>query len=316
MVTGSTGFVGRALCARLIADGWAVRATVRGLSATSALPAGTAPFATGELDRSTPWDEALAGAEVVFHLAARVHIMREEAVDPVAEYHRVNVEATGHLARRAVGAGVARFVFVSSAKVHGEGREAAYTEDDEPRPADPYAASKLHAEQELGAVASGTGMRAAILRPPLVYGPGVRANFLQLLRAVDRGVPLPLGAVTNQRSLVGIDNLVDAMVACAVRPMDADRTFLVADGQDVSTSGLVRALSVALGRPPRLLSIPPSLIRATARLLHQSAAAGRLLGSFAVDSSRIRRELSWTPPAALADGLARTVAWYRSSMQA
>ena len=311
LVTGGTGFVGRALCARLTAGGFTVRASTR-TAAESLAPPGVKLLATGELGPETRWEEALSGVDVVFHLAARVHMMKETAADPEAEYRRVNVAATEHLARRAVAAGVHRFVFVSTTKVLGEGRPAPYTDGDPAAPEDAYGRSKWGAEKALEIVSEGTGLRVVVVRPPLVYGAGVKANFLRLFRAVERGLPLPLGAITgNQRSLIYLENLADALHACAVAPLSANRTFLVSDGEDVSTAELARRMARALGRPARLLPVPPSLLRAGAWLFGRSAAAERLVGSLAVDSRGIREVLGWNPPFDLDTGLARTAAWHR-----
>lgn len=301
MVSGASGFVGRALCAYLGQRGHAAVASVR-------RPAGFAgEFVVGEIDGATDWAAALAGCDTVVHLAARVHVMHDTAADPLALYRATNTDATLNLARQAVLAGVKRFVFVSSIKVNGEGRDTAYQETDTPMPEDAYALSKWEAEQGLWRVARETGLEVVILRPPLVYGPGVKANFRRLLDTVTRGWPLPLGAVRNRRSLLYLGNFVDAIRICIEHPAAAGQTFLVDDGQPVSTPELVRAVAHAMGRPARLLPVPIGLLEFGGALLGRRAAVARLTGSLWLDSSLIRTRLGWTPPYSMAAGLEATV---------
>lgn len=316
LVTGGTGFVARELLRRLAADGWAVACSVRSPASAAAVEAPAEPFVTGDLGPDTGWEPALRGVDVVFHLAARVHQLADTARDPATEYRRVNAAATGHLARSAAAAGVRRLVLVSSVKVNGEARAAPYRDEDPPAPADPYGASKLEAEEALFRVGRETGLEAVVIRPPLVYGPGVKANMLRLFRAVDRGLPLPLGGVRNRRSLVFSGNLVDALVACGTHPRAPGHAFLVSDGEDVSTPGLVRAIAAALGRPARLLPVPFAIIAAAGSLLGKRGAVERLGGSLTVDASGLRRELGWTPPFTLREGMERTAAWYRAAGRA
>jgi len=315
LVTGGTGFVARQLVRRLAADGWTVACSVRSAEGRSAVEAPAEPFVTGDLGPETDWGPALHGVDVVFHLAARVHQLEDTAADPAAEYLRVNAAATGHLARSAAAHGVRRMVLASSVKVNGEARLAPYRDEDPPAPSDPYGVSKLEAEQALLQVARETGLEAAGIRPPLVYGPGVKANMLRLFRAVDRGLPLPLGAVRNRRSLVFSGNLVDALVACGTHPRAPGHVFLVSDGEDVSTPDLVRAIAAALGKPARLLPVPFPLIAAAGALLGKRGAVERLGGSLTVDASGLRRELGWAPPFTLRQGMERTAAWYRESLR-
>jgi UDP-glucose 4-epimerase len=236
--------------------------------------------------------------------------MRDEVSDPLGAFRAVNVDGTLNLARQAAQAGVRRFVFLSSIKVNGEGCEEPYREGDAACPQDPYAISKWEAEQGLRQIELETGMDVVILRPPLVYGPGVKANFQRLLAAVDKGWPLPLGAVGNRRSLLYLGNLVDAIQLCLVHPAAAGQTYLVSDGEDVSSPELVRRLARAMGCPARLLPVPPAWLRLAGGLLGRRAVVERLLGSLVVDSSRIRRELGWSPPFRLDAGLAETVQHY------
>ena len=315
LLTGAAGFVGCATGAHLVASGHVLTAAVRTLPQTP-LPYHAAQItAIGGLESFADWPALLTGVDVVVHLAARVHVMRDAAADPLAQYRAVNVDGTLNLARQAAAAGVKRFVFVSSIKVNGEERAVAYSEADTPQPKDDYARSKWEAEQGLRQIATATGlegMEIVILRPPLVYGPGVGANFLALLRAVARGVPLPLGAINNQRSLIYVGNLVDAMLRCLEHPAAAGQTFLVSDGETVSTPELVRRMAAALGRPTRLVALPVPLLRAAAMLAGKSALAIRLLDSLSVDDTSIRRDLGWTPPLTLDEGLRETAAWYLS----
>lgn len=309
LVTGATGFVGQRLLAALLARGEPVRAVTR---AAVALPPGVEHATIPGIDVHTEWTVALRGIETIFHLAARTHVLKDGAADPLREYRRINTEGTARLATAAARCGVRRFVFLSSVKVNGEATTARpYTEHDTPRPEDAYGQTKWEAERALRAVTQHSAMEAVILRPPLVYGPGVKANFLKLMDLVARGVPLPLGAVHNRRSLVYVDNLVDALCTAAVHPAAAGQTFMVSDGEDVSTADLVRALACALGVRPRLLSVPPALLTAAGTALGRRALVARLTGSLQVDAGFLRETLTWQPPCTLEQGLAATAAWYR-----
>ena len=267
----------------------------------------------GNIDASTKWADALRGVDTVIHLAARVHVMKEKAADPLTEFLKVNLYGTSNLAQQAAGAGVKRLVYVSSVKVNGETTDARpFAETDEPDPRDPYAVSKLQAEQVLQRISGETGLEVVIVRPPLVYGPGVKGNFLRLLAAIDRGIPLPLAGAHNLRSLVYVGNLVDALIVCASHPAAAGQTYLVRDGEDVSTAILVEKLSRALGRDSRLFGLPPGLLRAAATLLGRAEQMDRLFGSLRVNDQKIRGELGWVPPYSMEQGLRATVDWYRS----
>lgn len=308
LVTGASGFVGRALVAELLARGIHARGAVRG---AGTLHPGIDRVAIGEVDSRTDWHEALAGIGGVVHLAARVHVMHETVGDPLAAFRTANTEGTLNLARQAAEAGVCRFAFVSTIKVNGEGRNTPYTESDPASPQDPYAISKWEAEEGLRDIAARTGMEVVILRPPLIYGPGVGGNFLRLMRAVDKGWPLPLGAVDNRRSLIYLGNLVDALITCLAHPAAANKTFLLSDTEDVSTPGLVRRLAAALHRPARLISVPPSLLRIAGIVSGKRQAVDRLLGSLTIDGGANWSKLSWSPPISMETGLAETAAWYR-----
>lgn len=305
LVTGATGFVGRQLCAELIRREYQVKAAVR---TPDALNAVEQTAVVGQIDGRTDWTQALDGVDAVIHLAARVHVMKEAAADPLAEFRKVNVQGTEHLARQAASAGVKRLVYVSSIKVNGEettGRQG-YTEQDEPMPQDPYGVSKWEAELALHRVASETGLEIVVVRPPLVYGPNVKGNFAQMLKALRYSVPLPLASVHNRRSLVYVGNLVDALICCAAHPEAAGQTYLLSDGEDVSTPCLLRQLGRAIGHPARLLPCPPVLLKLAGRLVGLSNQMDRLLGSLQVDSGKIRRELHWTPLYSLQQGLSAT----------
>ena len=306
LVTGANGFIGKATCAALRQAGHAVTPIVRRPNSLAG------EQIIGDIGGQTDWCTTLTGMDGVVHLAARVHLMRDTAADPLAQYRAANVEGTLHLARQAAAAGVRRFVFVSSIKVNGAERAKPYTEADAPQPADDYARSKWEAEQGLWKIATQTRLEVVILRPPLVYGPGVRANFLALLRAVARGMPLPLGAIHNQRSLVYVGNLTDAIIHCLEHPAAVGKTFLVSDGEGVSTPELVRRIAAALGRPARLLPVPSLLLRMLATLTKKSALARRLMDSLTLDNTAIRHTLNWSPPFTLDEGLSKTAAWYLS----
>jgi len=308
LVTGAGGFVGRALCAALRQEQFTAIAALR------QIPGGTGlaqEIAVGDLGPDTDWQAALQGVGCVVHLAARTHVLNDRSADPLAEYRRINVAATEHLARQAARSGVRRFVFLSSIKVNGESTgPRPYSERDDPRPEDAYGISKCEAEDALRAIGSATGMEIVILRPPLVYGPGVKGNFLQLLKAVAKGLPLPLASINNRRSLVYVGNLVDAIIACIRSPAATGRTFLVSDGEDLSTPEMIRRLAMAMGRSPRLLPCPPALLALPARLLGREAAFRRLSGSLAVDSSLLRKTLGWQPRYSVNQGFSETVQWY------
>lgn len=311
LVTGATGFIGRRLCGELVARGYAVVGAVR--RNPLAAEAGLTYAAVGEIGGGAEWADSLSGVEMVVHLAARVHVMRESATDALAEFRRVNVAGTERLAREAARLGVRRFVYVSSIKVNGEQTsQNPFDELGVAHPQEPYAVSKWEAEQVLHRVAHETGMEVVIVRPPLVYGPGVGGNFLRLMSLVDRGLPLPFGLVDNRRSLVFLGNLVDALRVCLVHPNAANKTFLVKDAEDVSTPQLVRQLAGELGKSGRLLPVPLSLMRATARIVGKANEFDRLLGSLVLDDSAIRRDLGWQPPFLVQDGLRVTAGWFKN----
>jgi nucleoside-diphosphate-sugar epimerase len=313
LVTGANGFVGHALCAILVRHGHNVRGAVRRNDVI--LNPLISRVTVGEINRQTDWTAALEGIDVLIHLAARVHVMHETSKVPLDAFRSANVHGTEHLARSAAAQGVKRMVFVSSIKVNGDETEGGrcYTELDIPSPQAPYGISKWEAEQALHRVAQETGLEVVIVRPPLVYGPGVKGNFERILRALIEGMPLPLASVRNLRSLIYIENLVDAIRICAIHPAATGQTFLLSDGDDISTPNLTRQLALAMCKPARLFPFPTSLLRIAGKLLGKSEQIGRLLGSLQIDSGKIRRELNWQPPCTLQTGLQTTVDWYKNS---
>jgi nucleoside-diphosphate-sugar epimerase len=314
LVTGATGFIGKALIQRLIADA-KIELLVALRRKVNDLPAGVASVQVGGIGPTTNWQPALAGIDVVIHAAARVHVMNDSAADPLAQFFHVNVGGTLNLARQAAMAGARRFIFISSIKVNGEETAPGkfFTAEDPPAPVDLYGISKLKAENGLRRLGKEFGMEVVIIRPPLVYGPGVKANFLTMLRWLHRRLPLPLGAIHNQRSLVALENLVDLIVTCINHPAAANQIFLAGDGKDLSTSDLLRRLGKELGKPALLLPVPAWAVKAAAMLLGKETVAQRLCGSLQVDISKTRRLLAWTPPTSVDDALHTTARYFLES---
>jgi nucleoside-diphosphate-sugar epimerase len=311
LVTGATGFVGRTLCRVLTDSGYRVRAAVR---RTGQLAINLEQVTVGDIGSSTDWTEALRGVDAVVHAAARAHIMNPKPSD-FDLYYETNARGTAHLGESAAAAGVRRFIYVSSIKVNGEERAAdAYRASDPAHPQDPYGKSKWEGEQALLAYAG--AMQVAIVRPPLVYGPGVRANFLRLMRWVDKQYPLPLAAIRNRRSLVSVWNLCDLLVHLLRCPLSDNRPWLVSDGHDLSTPELIRGIALAMGRRPRLLPVPAPMLRLAGSLMGKGAEISRLLGSLAVDISDTREILGWSPCVSVEEALRRTVQWYLDEAQA
>lgn len=309
LITGADGFIGSALVRRLVVpDGFWVRTAVRSPSKGVSLSQETVQV--GDINNESDWNKTLLGIDTVIHLAARAHVLKESSYSPLDEFRRVNVWGTKRLTTAAAECGVKRFIYLSSIGVVRTISDTLLREESELRPGTPYGISKAEAENAIREIARETGIEIVILRPPLVYGPGVPGNFMRLLSIVNKKVPLPLGRVKNMRSFIYIGNLVDAIIKCIQHPSAANKTFLVSDGEDLSTPELIRRLASALNKPARLVPVPPSLLRLAGAVTRKSAEVERLTGSLVIDSSKIRRELNWTPPFTVDEGLKRTAEWY------
>lgn len=307
-VTGANGFVGRRVVSRLARDGHSVRALSR--KEMTDLPPGAQWLAAPDLGPQADWGAAMRGVDAVVHAAARVHVMRDSGTDAEEKYIETNVLGTRALASAAAAAGVKRFIFISSIKASGEAtpRDRPFTPDDHPRPEDAYGRSKLAAERAIQEIAQESGMSAASIRPVVVFGPGNKGNFAAMARAIGRGLPLPLGAIDNRRSLVFVDNLADLVATAILHNGPLPPVLLVKDSTDFSTPGLLRAVGTAMGRRPRIISVPPALLNGLARAAGRAGIADRLLGSLTVDDSATRALLDWTPPYTTEAGLKETFA--------
>lgn len=315
-VTGASGFVGQAVMTGLLSCQHDVHAVVRSLDMNALyLARKIQTFSVGDIGKDTDWRDALAEVDCVVHCAARAHVMNEIEVDALAAYRAVNVDGTRCLAEQAAEAGVRRLVYLSSIKVNGEQTVPgdSFVSSGNLLPEGPYGISKWEAEQGLREVAAQTGLEVVIIRPPLVYGPRVKGNFLSILNWLNRGVPLPLGAIYNKRSLVGVDNLVDLIVTCIKHPAAANQTFLVSDGEDVSSTELLYRLCAALGKPAHLLPVPASLLQFAASLAGKQDIAQRLLGNLQVDISMTKETLDWEPQHSVDEGFQKTAQWYLNS---
>lgn len=311
LVTGANGFVGLHLCVRLAAAGCVVNAAVRRESNSLAAAApGVRIFRVGDIGPDTDLRAALDGVDTVVHLAARAHVMWDRAADPIDAYRRINVTGSECVAQAAAAAGARRLIYMSSVKVNGEATFGApLRESDPPAPLDAYGRSKWEAEQALGRIAAETGLALTVLRPPLIYGPGVKGNIARLLRWLERGLPLPLESIANRRSLIYVQNLIDAILAVMRHPAPAG-TYLVSDGQDLSTPEMIRALARGLDKAPRLLPFPPALLRLAGACTGQRDAVGHMLGSLQIDASKITADLGWRPAHAAEPGLIATARAY------
>lgn len=300
LLTGAAGFIGKHLHLQLRQQGFNVSSVGRVKNAQTMIS-----HEIASIDQHTEWSEALNDIDVVIHLAARVHVMKDESKAPLLAYREINVEATLNLARQAAHAKVKRFIFMSSIKVNGEqtsvGRP--FTAEDIPAPEDAYGISKMEAEQGLLMLAKDTGMEVVIIRPPLVYGPDVKGNFSTMIKLLQTGLPLPFGAIANQRSLVAIDNLIHLIMVCINHPAAANQVFLVSDGEDLSTTDLLRRLALAAGVSSRLIPFPTAWVNFVFTILGKKMMAGRILGSLQVDISKTREVLGWQPPVTVDQGL-------------
>ena len=312
LITGATGFVGQAVCKKLREGGHMLTGTTR-TPDQGAGPERVPLYHIPEIGPDTDWSQAVSGADIVIHLAARVHVMKDRSPDPLADYRNVNTAGTRKLAQQAAAAGVKRFVFISTIKVAGENSPVSgFTEDDHAMPEDPYGVSKWEAEQALADISRSTGLEVVILRPPLVYGPGVKGNFLSLFEAINKNRVLPLGAIQNHRSFLSVFNLADAIATAAEHPNAAGQTFFVADEHAISTPDLVRKIAAALDTKPRLLNFPLGLLKIAGFLTGKSAAVQRVAGSLTVNTRRIQTQLNWHPPVLMEDGLKETADWFKS----
>lgn len=313
LITGATGFVGQYLVKELIKNNYSISVTIRKAEDKNKLPEKVNSFVVNSLNDTLPL-EFLQNQEVIIYLAARVHQMNDNASSSLEAYREINTYAPISLAQQAVQNGVKRFIYLSSIKVNGEGTlKTPYKENDKPNPVDPYGQSKWETEQRLFKLAEETGLEVVIIRPPLVYGAGVKANFLQLIKIISKGLPLPLGGINNSRSLVYVGNLVDAIITCIDRTEAKNQTFIVSDGEDLSTPELIRRIGKAMNKTPLLLPIPSSLIKIGTKLLGKGEAGDRLLGSLQVDSSKIRETLNWRSPYTVDEGLKITADWFKNS---
>lgn len=309
LITGASGFVGSRLIESMDAPNRLTQLRVATRKFSGVRIPNVEEVYISEISGDVDWLGALSNIDVVIHLAARVHVMEDVSEDPLAEYRIVNVEGTLNLARQAAAAGVRRFIFLSSIKVNGEATAPGefFTEDSSPKPMDPYGISKYEAEEGLKAICEQTGMEYVIIRPPLIYGPGVKANYQRLIQAVKKGFPLPFGCINNKRSMLALDNLIDFIVLSSEDPRAANQTFLLSDGQDLSSKELVIKIALALGQTPRVLPVPAALLKLLGFMLGKSAAIDRLLGSLQIDSSKAKLLLGWRPPISVDEGVARTI---------
>ena len=310
LITGATGFVGKALCERLIRDKYQVVAAIRKSSNLNALSIEICNISVDDISVNTDWKVGLKDVKSVVHLAARVHVMNDTVSDPLYEFRKTNFEGTMQLAKGCVKAGVKRFVYLSTIKVHGEEsfHGQPFTENDTTTQIkDPYGISKQETESALLDLSKKSGMEVVIIRPPLVYGPGVKANFFNMMKWLYRGVPLPFGSIKNKRSLIGLDNLVDLIVTCMEHPSAANQIFLASDGEDLSTTELLKRVSAAMNKSSRLLPVPQKLIEFSLKFIGKDDLSRRLCGSLQVDISKARKLLNWSPSTSVDHGIEMTV---------
>lgn len=303
LITGASGFVGSQLLSVMRSSGLSIK--VRSAFRLQPKKLVEDYVVVGNIGPLTDWTNALSGVDVVIHLAARVHVMKDVSIDPLTEYRLVNVEGTLNLVRQAAMAGVQRFIFLSSIKVNGEEtvNGEVFSEISVPHPVDPYGISKYEAEEGLRMICKQAGMEYVIIRPPLIYGPGVKANYLKLIQAVKKGFPLPFGCIKNKRSILALGNLIDFIILAITDPRAANQIFLLSDGQDLSSKELVANIALALGVDPRILPVPIFFLKISGILLGKRALIERLLGSLQIDSSKARELLTWTPPFTIMEGV-------------
>ena len=317
LITGANGFVGQALCQALTKNGYFVRAAVRSNERLAQLPEGVEYCIVGEVGVDTEWSTALEGVNTVIHLTSRVHLMQDTSSDPLLEYRKINTAGTEHLARIAMQSGVTRFIFLSSVKVNGEytgdDKAVSFSETDTPNPQDDYAVSKWEAEQVLARLGKESGLETVILRPPLIYGPGVKANFLSLLKVVDSGVPLPFAAIKSKRSFIYLGNLVDIILKCIVNPKLSGQTFLVSDGEDITIPQLMRKIAKSMDRNPILIPIPVGILKFVGEISGRRLEVDRLARSLVIDNRKIVEALNWKAPYSLDEGIELTVKSYLDS---
>ena len=313
LITGTTGFVGQAVCKKLREQNHMLTGATRTADLGSG-PERVPLYHIPEIGPGNDWSQVVSGAEIIIHLAARVHVMKDSSSDPLADFRRINTAGTQNLAEQAAAAGVKRFVFISTVKVAGEiSPVRGFNETDPAKPEDPYGLSKWEAEQALIEISRTTNMEIVILRPPLVYGPGVKGNFLALVKAIKKDRLLPLGAIQNQRSLVFVENLADAIVQAAIHPKAANQTYFVSDESAVSTPSLIEKIATAFNIKPRLINFPLGLLKLAGTLTGKSAAIDRLVGSLTVDTQKIKTELQWQAPYSMEEGLKQTANWVNSN---
>lgn len=310
LVTGADGFIGKYLCRRLIASGFNIRAAMRGPGSKNADKHDFVYI--GNISGSTDWSQALYGVDIVIHLAGCAHIMNDPRGIFLEFLRETNVFGAEHLARMAVNAGVKRFIFISSVKVNGEGRPHPYTEEDIPSPQDVYGVSKWEAENLLTSIVSETGLEMVILRLPLVYGPGVKANFRSLIKLASTGLPLPFKGINNRRSFIYLGNLVDAIITCIVHPLAAGETFLVSDVHDISTPDLIKIIAFAMNKKPLMFFLHPFILKALCKVVGRGEEIEKLTGTLLIDSSKIRNLLGWKPPFTIEEGIKKTLESYKS----
>ena len=309
LITGANGFVGKPLCSAAHKAGYLVTAVTR---KPARFGDGVENMVVSDFNQEVLWSEAMQDVDVVVHLAARVHVMKESVKDALSAYRLINVDGTLRLASYAAVAGVRRFIYLSSVKVNGEStrKNRPFFADDAPAPEDPYGISKMEAEDALFRFSAKTGMEVTIIRPPLVYGPNVGANFASMMRWITYRWPLPLGAMTNQRSMVALDNLLDLILTCTEHPIAKGQVFLVSDGQDVSVTELLKKLAQMLNVPSHLIPVPVEYLRCIATIFGKKKIADRLCNSLQVDIGKTRQLLGWTPPMSLDQGLKKTANWF------